>query len=737
MSVLRQANLLGQGRVDVPHVRAIESSICADFDLLAGKIMAGSKPYVVSGFNVITLTTGVSASTITITTAGGVLLHPLASESGTIFVTPLNRADEVLSSTNPRVQGSFTANAVNFVGIDLRRSADNTTSDLVQFLDPNTNAEKPKSVPLARTLDYVIVISTQDFSSTPGIAPLAKITTDASNHVTAIEDARDLMFRLGAGGSVTNAFFTYAWPGGRTEVGDNSDFSSGDKAISSLRDWTMAIMTRLWEIGGGEHWYSPTADRNVKMTRAGLTFTNGDWFEWDGTNLHWKGLNFIFDNSTAYFNQVKDQVTNQTGLTNLAEGECIFVDIDRTTNRQGVTALTPVKTVLANLGTPAVAGSRYVIAARLNGLIFTRDAQFPVNATFSVATTVATGVVKLHQSSLTPTAPVVISDGDLNTAFGVPQLTANAAINLTPTTGTAITGTGAGTGDGVSGFGSATGNGLVGQGGATSGSALRLTKPNTSNVDPMARAMNFASKTRWMLDNMGFPLGAYATIREAWLSALTATSIPADVTTAFPAWTGSFANGGAASTIDAANYSAPFMHLLITTSNSSSAFIQTARNMFGIGNGTLEIALEFEIQRVNAGVTNQTIYAGIGPNVSLPTVNLSFIRFRSTGAGNWLAEVGNGAGSANVDTGVAPSATTQRMRIEFHSGGTGGFASNTARFFINGVLKATITDSDISFGGMATSGLAFGLAASGVTGNNQAINIGLVRCAWNVQDDTA
>lgn len=451
MSVLRQSNLLGQQRIDVPHIRAVESSICADFDLLAGTIMAGLEACVVSGFEVITTgAVGSAATALQIITASSVMLHPLASESGTIFSVPSDRNVEVMSSSNTRLNGSFTANATNYVGIDLRRTADSTTADLVQFLDPNTDTEKSQTVPLGRTLDYVIVVSTQDFSSTPGVAPIAKIVTDANNLVTTITDARQMMFRLGKGGSIPDIYNAYSFSGGRTESTSNNAFDEGDKVITSLKGWMNATMTRLWELGGGQQWYSPTADRNVTMMRGytGTTFVSGEWFEWDGTHLHWKSLKFIFDNSTAYYNDVVDQTTNSAGLTNLANGDCIYVDIDRTTNRTGGTALQPVKAALITLGTPTVPGSRYIIAWRSGANVYTRDSSFPVGSIFTPATDSFTGAVRLTYPAGVPAIPKV-----------APQ-DVNGRIHNTATAGNA---------PGLEGFGNGSGAGVQGTGGATAG----------------------------------------------------------------------------------------------------------------------------------------------------------------------------------------------------------------------------------------------------------------------------
>src|SRR5271165_5396972 len=107
MAVIRQENWLGQSRVDVPHIRSLESAICNDFDLLAGSIMADMRAFIVSGFYVTTTTPGIDAAATTISVANAVMIHPLASESGSIFSSAAGRSVEVLSSTNSRVSGSF------------------------------------------------------------------------------------------------------------------------------------------------------------------------------------------------------------------------------------------------------------------------------------------------------------------------------------------------------------------------------------------------------------------------------------------------------------------------------------------------------------------------------------------------------------------------------------------------------------------------------------------------------
>jgi hypothetical protein len=459
MAIKRQQNWLGQQRVDVPHLRTTESAIAADFDLLAGRMIAGKMALVLKGYNLITTgALGAPATSLKLRTAGGMLMHYGASEAGTIFGTSDTAADEQLSAINPKVTGSFTASQTNFIGLDLSRSADDTTADNVQFLEPVSDGEISKTVPLGRTLDVRLVISASDFSSQPTVLPLAKVVTDASNNVSSIQDARQMMFRLADGGDSPNTFSAYTWPGTRAENTTGDVFSGGDKSIADLKTWMDSIMTRLWEVGGGERWYSATADRNVTLVWINPTFTNGENYEFVASNLHWKGIRMLFDNSTGYLNDINDQTGNSPGLTDLVNGECLYVDLDRTkfhvqawtittayavgdyvfndTDKAyictvagtsagaggptgtgtaivdgggtlrwdyvgpGAGKLTAAKAPLASLGSPLIPGQRQILAWRVGSAVYTRGWRYPIGTLFIPATTTAQGVVKISRDYL-------------------------------------------------------------------------------------------------------------------------------------------------------------------------------------------------------------------------------------------------------------------------------------------------------------------------------------------------
>lgn len=459
--IKRQFNFLGQARCDVPHLRSLESSVANDFDLLCGQVMAGSKPLVITGFEIVSPASAIGghATSLQLNVANGILFHPKATEAGTIFSVVSGTAAEVLDSTNANVTGSFTPSTINYVGLDLHRTADDSTSDLVEFLDANTLLENPRVVPLGRTLSYKIIISTADFDSDATILPIAEITTDSGNLVTVVTDARSMMYRLGTGGTVPDAQNAYSWAQGRNEATDNSlgaTFQGGDKSISSQKDYFDALMTRLWELGGGEYWYSATSDRDVRLTLGPPTplLANGDNFYWDGTLIRWEKLSVIFANSTGTYNVITD---NSVGLS-LPDGYCIYVDIDRSANS---TLTVPAAVPMSTLGSPVVPGSRIVLAWRRGASVWTRTEVYETGRQYKAATNVAgssgEGVVRLSIAGTT--YPTVI------------PLDANGSCVNTATAGntSAFEGHGVGAGAGLSGYGGATGDGIDGFAGAGAG----------------------------------------------------------------------------------------------------------------------------------------------------------------------------------------------------------------------------------------------------------------------------
>ena len=415
MSVLRQSNFLGEQRIDVPHLRALESSIAADFDCFAGRMVTGLKPMVVRGFSLIG-GANIPAKDLLLNSQDGAILHSTASESGTIYHTPADRTTEPLDATrNSRVSGAFVPGQSNYVGLDLTRTPDSSTVDTVQFFDTDSEEDVPRTVPLARTLDYKIVISTVDFSLLTNILPIALVSVASNGTVTMITDARDMLFRLGTG---SNQYYSHAWLS--RAVPPTNSFSGADKDLVSFKDWMNAVMSRLWELGGGSAWYSPASEKDVKLIRSGTTtFTNGEYFDWVlGTEkVYWRGLRFVFANgeNNSHYNDILD---NLGGIT-LLDQQCVYVDLDRTANRTGATAISHGVAYLRYLST---APDRYVIAWRSGTQVYTREAQYAVGTLYGpVSTHTSNGMVTLNATptdhgwgdNLTPTVAITNSDGQV------------------------------------------------------------------------------------------------------------------------------------------------------------------------------------------------------------------------------------------------------------------------------------------------------------------------------------
>jgi hypothetical protein len=428
MAVTRSFNFLSQARLDVPHFRAIESAICADFDVLAGLSLAGDKALVLRGFVLSGVASGAPAIGLQMVTADGIVWNRQATESGTFLWVPTTQPIEALNpATNARVTGGWTVGTINYVGLSFVRLADDSTIDLVQFIDSSTLLETPKLVPLGKTLDYRVHISVDPFTASPDIAPVAVVTLDSNGFISNLEDARSLMYRLGSGGDAPDKYnFFSGWT--RKEnfgILDNTIFSGGDKGIGNLKDWMDASMTRTWELGGGEFWYSNTSDRNVNLVTYGAPFGTGEYFTWDlGTQtLAWQGLRFLYENSTSYTIDVADG-----SISPLLAGEALYVDLDRTGSPGPLVAH---KAPLLTLGSGSPF-ARWVIAWRDGTQVYARGWRYPVGTLFVPATPTSQGVVKISRDYLgadTPGVsglndPIAISDrgGTIYTPTGATGL---------------------------------------------------------------------------------------------------------------------------------------------------------------------------------------------------------------------------------------------------------------------------------------------------------------------------
>lgn len=134
--------------------------------------------------------------------------------------------------------------------------------------DSAAGAEFTSTTDFESKITIQITANTVGFSD--GAVPLLVATTAASS-ITTMEDRRELMFRLGRGGSSPNPLYKYPFASTRQEpvssgsgVGNATDSpwrstdstgSLNDKAFKSFKDWADAVMTKISEIAGSPIWY--------------------------------------------------------------------------------------------------------------------------------------------------------------------------------------------------------------------------------------------------------------------------------------------------------------------------------------------------------------------------------------------------------------------------------------------------------------------------------------------------
>jgi hypothetical protein len=147
-----------------------------------------------------------------------------------------------------------------------------------------------------------VVINTSVSTFPSGSIPVAKVVTNGSGLITSITDCRDLLFRLGTGGSSANPYADYSYrelptapyaryarlePAITMSTGsDPNSFQGGDKNIYSLKEWMDVVMSRIKEMSGNPFWYSTSSSissKNIFKDVLGSTLkSKGEW-EHDGS----------------------------------------------------------------------------------------------------------------------------------------------------------------------------------------------------------------------------------------------------------------------------------------------------------------------------------------------------------------------------------------------------------------------------------------------------------------------
>jgi len=261
LAVLGRLQLSSAERLDLPDMLSIDSFTAADFKYLINTFVGGTTPYILTGFDVIQPQDSIATESVSIRIAESAVYFP-SSSSGSFFVG-LEEGNENALPLLPELR----KNAVNFIYATF--TTGDTAQDSRAFWDPDQNGgdggEFSQDINTESVLSVQIGTSVSSFPE--NTIPICKITVGPAV-ITAIEDTRNMLFRLGAGGLNPDPFSTYDFreepsaafarlepPGVMSNAAQPNPFQGGDKNIRSLKEWMDVVMTRILEIGGTTFWY--------------------------------------------------------------------------------------------------------------------------------------------------------------------------------------------------------------------------------------------------------------------------------------------------------------------------------------------------------------------------------------------------------------------------------------------------------------------------------------------------
>lgn len=348
MANKQSVNWLTAQRVDIPDLRAIESGVIFDFKTLI-KAFSGDTPYILSGFTIPISGISGPASALQLVVDGAKVWIP-GDGNGSFLQVPDGQANEVMSSSNAKVVGSFSP-GTNYISLRFKRAADPATSDLVSVWDVDAATEFTITAPRGLVLDYEIVIDGSSFGNN---APVAKVQVSGSN-VTSIENAHQNLFRLGTGGDNPDPTYSFTFPNGpensltATSNSDPDPFIGGDFDIKNFKMWMDAVMTMFKNVSGSVIWYLAGTGGGGAPSDMSLLHT---WIDSVGSLISGKGK-FIHDPTTPgqltwtsdiYIKAILGNMVFTVDTTNspmvLADTEVAYIQLVRDNDFQAANTFT-------------------------------------------------------------------------------------------------------------------------------------------------------------------------------------------------------------------------------------------------------------------------------------------------------------------------------------------------------------------------------------------------------------
>lgn len=265
MAVLGRVLLSSAERIDLPDLLSIDSYAAGDWRYFLQSLIGTTKPYVLSGFDIVDPGSAIGQPTCSFRVADSVVYFPQAAAGP--FFHGLPEGNSAAAPLTPQLR----TNTTNYVYLTL--STFDTAVDARALWDPDRNGgaggEFTQEINTESVIQAQLGISTGSFPI--NTVPLAVIVVGPST-ITSITDARDMMFRLGTGGIAPDPQANFTFPslpdvayarqepdGTMTSISNPNPFQGGDKNIKTLKQWMDAVMTKLKELGGTSHWYENTS----------------------------------------------------------------------------------------------------------------------------------------------------------------------------------------------------------------------------------------------------------------------------------------------------------------------------------------------------------------------------------------------------------------------------------------------------------------------------------------------
>ena len=336
MSILGRILISSAERLDLNDISSIDSFVAGDFKYLIQSFVGDSTPYVLKGFDVIDPSGCIGTTSCTIRVADSVVYYPTSSAGSFFYGLPAG------SPASLPLIPELKSSATNYIYLTFTTTE--LAADSRAFWDPDQNGGAGGEFSQEVNTESMLSIATNTSVSTfpEGTIPIAKVTTDGSGIIQSVQDCRDMMFRLGTGGSTPNPYSNFNFPSlpsvpyARNEPStlmisntDPNPFQGGDKNIQSLKDWMDAVMSKIKELSGTPYWYYLSPSISVPQVfqdaLASVLKSKGEW-KHDGTT---PGLVTWTADITQKSLQDPHDIIIRNGSTQLADEQIAYITLIR------------------------------------------------------------------------------------------------------------------------------------------------------------------------------------------------------------------------------------------------------------------------------------------------------------------------------------------------------------------------------------------------------------------------